>query len=403
MGPTGVVAVMRASVMGQVGAVWPVGAPFASVGSLADSWWLVTRRGARSYRRGVLYGRHQECAAVDRLLRTAREGHSGVLVLRGEAGLGKSALLAYAAGRARGMTMLRAAGVEAEVELPFAALHQLLRPLLDRLGQLPAPQAAALQAAFGLAPARADRGLGGGHMGDRFLLSVGVLSLLADAAEQRPLVCLLDDAHWLDQASADALVFAARRLGAEGIGLLFAARDVELRGFDAPGLPELRLSGLDSTAAARLLADAAPSAPAAGVRDQLLAAAGGNPLALLELPAALSAAQLAARAPLPDPLPVGIGVERAFAERAGRLPAAARTMLLLAAADDTGEAATVWRAAQGLGLDAGPLGHLPGGHVRRTPRRPPGPRRRPRRSGAGRPAGLAPCVRRDRPRRRGSR
>src|SRR5215468_2821610 len=356
MGPTGVVAVMRASVMGQVGAVWPVGAPFASVGSLADSWWLVTRRGARSYRRGVLYGRHQECAAVDRLLQAAREGHSGVLVLRGEAGVGKSALLAYAAGRARGMTVLRAAGVEAEVELPFAALHQLLRPLLDRLGHLPAPQAAALQAAFGLAPAPADRGLGGGHMGDRFLLSVGVLSLLADAAEQRPLVCLLDDAHWLDQASADALVFAARRLGAEGIGLLFAARDAELRGFDAPGLPELRLSGLDSTAAARLLADAAPSAPAAGVRDQLLAAAGGNPLALLELPAALSAVQLAARAPLPDPLPVGIGVERAFAERAGRLPAAARTMLLLAAADDTGEAGMVLRAAGGLGLDASALG-----------------------------------------------
>src|SRR5215831_4465873 len=362
---------------------------------------VVTGRWA-GYRRGVLYGRRQECAAVDRLLQAVREGRSGVLVLRGEAGVGKSALLAYAGDRAVGVTVLRAAGVEAEVELPFAALHQLLRSLLGRLGRLPAPQAGALQAAFGLAAAPGhDRE--GGRPGDRFLLSVGVLSLLADAAEQRPLVCLLDDAHWLDRASADALVFAARRLGAEGIGLLFAARDVELRGFDAPGLPELRLSGLDSTAAAGLLADAVPSAPAAQVRDRLLTAAGGNPLALLELPAALSAAQLAGRAALPDPLPVGAGVERAFAERASRLPAAARTMLLLAAADDTGEAATVWRAAQGLGLDAGPLGHLPGGHVRRTPRRPPGPRRRPRRSGAGRPAGLAPCVRRDRPRRRGSR
>src|SRR5262249_48879698 len=154
--------------------------------------------------------------------------------------------------------------------------------------------------------------------------SVGVLSLLADAAEQRPLVCLLDDAHWLDQASADALVFAGRRLGAEGVGMLFAARDAELRGFDASGLPELRVGGLDAAAAAGLRADAAPSAPAAGVRDRLLAAAGGNPLALLELPAALSSAQLAGRAPLPDPLPVGAGVERAFAERAGRLPAGAR-------------------------------------------------------------------------------
>ena len=302
---------------------------------------------------------------VDRLLQAAREGHSGVLVLRGEAGVGKSALLAWAAERAAdvagGMTVLRAGGVESEVQLPFAALHQLLRPLLDRLGRLPAVQAAALRTAFGLAgpPGGRDPSAerAGGRLGDRFLLSVGVLSLLADAAEQRPLVCLVDDAHWLDRASADALVFAARRLGAEGIGLVFAARDAEPRGFDAPGLPELRLGGLDSGAAARLLADAARAAPAAGVAAQLLVAAGGNPLALLELPAALSAAQLAGRSPLPDPLPVGAGVQRAFAERAGRLPAAARIMLLLlAAADDTGEAATVWRAAGGLGLDAGALG-----------------------------------------------
>src|SRR5215510_5911301 len=252
---------------------------------VTSEWWLAGRAG---YRQGVLHGRHQECAAVDRLLQAARQGRSEVLVLRGEAGVGKSALLAYAAGRARGMMVLRAAGVEAEVELPFAALHQLLRPLLERLDRLPAPQAAALQAAFGLAAAPGGHDRGGEHVGDRFLLSVGVLSLLADAAEQRPLVCLLDDANWLDQASADALVFAGRRLGAEGIGLLFAARDAEPRRFDAPGLRELRLGGLDGTAAARLLADAVPSAPAAQVRDRLLSAAGGNPLALLELPAALS-------------------------------------------------------------------------------------------------------------------
>src|SRR5262245_39747828 len=210
------------------------------------------------------------------------------------------------------MTVLRAGGVEAEVELPFAALHQLLRPLLGGLGRLPSPQAAALEAAFGIAPA-GDRDLGGERLGDRFLLSVGVLSLLADAAEQRPLACLLDDAHWLDQASADAMGFTARQLGAEGIGLLFAARDPEPRGFDAPGLPQRRLGGLDGSAAAELLAAAAPAAPAPGVRDRLLAAAGGNPLALLELPTALSPAQLAGRAPLPEPLPVGAGVERAFA------------------------------------------------------------------------------------------
>src|SRR5262245_27575109 len=330
---------------------------------VTGEWWLAGRAG---YRQGGLHGRHQECAAVARLLQAARQGRSEVLVLRGEAGVGKSALLAYAAGRARGMMVLRAAGVEAEVELPFAALHQLLRPLLERLDRLPAPQAAALQAAFGLAAAPGGHDRGGEHVGDRFRLSVGVLSLLAEAAEQRPLVCLLDDSNWLDQASADALVFAGRRLVAEGIGLLFAARDAEPRRFDAPGLPELRLGGLDGTAAARLLADAVPSAPAAQVRDRLLSAAGGNPLALLELPAALSAAQLAGRAPLPDPLPVGAGVERAFAERAGRLPAAARTMLLLLAADDTEEAATVLRAAHGLGLDAGALGPAEAGRLVRA-------------------------------------
>src|SRR5262249_56717148 len=150
-------------------------------------------------------GGRQEWGAVDRLLQAARQGRSEVLVLRGEAGVGKSALLAYAAGRARGMMVLRAAGVEAEVELPFAALHQLLRPLLERLDRLPAPQAAALQAAFGLAAAPGGHDRGGEHVGDRFLLSVGVLSLLADAAGQRPLVCLLDDANRLDQAAAGRL------------------------------------------------------------------------------------------------------------------------------------------------------------------------------------------------------
>src|SRR5262245_50994654 len=312
------------------------------------------RLGCLGYFQGVLYGRREECAAIDRLLEAAREGQSGVLVLRGEAGVGKSALLACTAERAEGMTLLRAGGVEAEVELAFAALHQLLRPLLDRLGRVPSPQAAALEAAFGIAPA-GGRDLRGDRLGDRFLLSVGVLSLLAEAAEECPLVCLLDDAHWLDQASADAMVFTARRLGAEGIVLLFAVRDPEPRGFDAPGLPQLRLGGLDSHAAAELLAAAAPAPPAPEVGDRLLAAAGGNPLALLELPSALGPAQLAGRAPLPEPLPVGAGVEHAFAERIGRLPVPARTILLLAAADDTGEAATVWRAAGGLGLDAGAL------------------------------------------------
>jgi DNA-binding NarL/FixJ family response regulator len=297
----------------------------------------------------VLYGRTAECAAVDRLLEDARSGRSGVLVLRGEAGVGKSTLLGYAAERAadgpEGMAVLRAAGIESEVELPFATLHQLLRPLLDRVGRLPEPQAAALNGTFGLAATPSDR----------FLLSVGVLSLLAEAAEERPLVCLLDDAQWLDQASADALVFVARRLAAEGVVLLFAARDPEVRRFDAAGLPELQLTGLEDAAAADLLA-ARPGAMAAEVRDRLLRAAAGNPLALVELPAMLEPAQLAGRAPLPDPLPVGARVERAFADRIQRLPPATRAALLVVAADDTGEVATVLRAGRLLELDGLALG-----------------------------------------------
>jgi AAA ATPase domain len=301
------------------------------------------------YCQAVLYGRTAECAAVDRLLEDARSGRSGVLVLRGEAGVGKSTLLGYAAERAKGgpagMTVLRAAGVESEVELPFATLHQLLRPLLDRVGRLPEPQAAALHGTFGMAATPSDR----------FLLSVGVLSLLAEAAEERPLVCLLDDAQWLDQASADALVFVARRLAAEGIVLLFAARDPEVRRFDAAGLPELQLAGLEDAAAADLLA-ARSQAMAAAVRDRLLRAAAGNPLALVELPAMLEPAQLDGRAPLPDPLPVGARVERAFADRIERLPPATQATLLVVAADDTGEVATALRAGRLLELDGLALG-----------------------------------------------
>jgi len=297
----------------------------------------------------VLYGRQAECAAVDRLLEAARSGRSGVLVLRGEAGIGKSSLLAYAAERAQGapegMLVLRASGVESEVELPFATLHQLLRPLLDRVAHLPAPQAEALNGTFGMATTPSDR----------FLLSVGVLSLLAEAAEERPLVCLLDDAQWLDQASADTLVFVARRLAADGIVLLFAARDPEVRRFDAAGLPELQLAGLDAGAAADLLT-ARSGRLADPVRDRLLQVAGGNPLALVELPAMLDPAQLAGRAPLPDPLPVGVRVERAFADRVRRLPETTRTALLVVAADDTGEMATVVRAGERLGLEARALG-----------------------------------------------
>jgi DNA-binding CsgD family transcriptional regulator len=311
----------------------------------------------------MLYGRRTECDALDRLLADARRSRSGVLVVRGEAGVGKSALLDHAAGRAEGMTVLRAAGVESEAELPFAALHQLLRPVLGLAGRLPGHQAAALAGALGLEPTGerdAERGSGGlkprppdGR--DRFLVSVAVLSLLAEAADGRPVLGLVDEAQWLDRSSAEALGFAARRLEAEGVVLLFAARDGDPREFPADGLPELRLDGLDPEAAAALLAAAAGADLPAAVVGPLVERTGGNPLALLELPGALDAGQLAGRAPLEDVLPLTARLERTFGERVRRLPEEARTLLLVAAAETTGDPATVLRAGARLGVDAGAL------------------------------------------------
>src|SRR5262245_35384198 len=183
----------------------------------------------------MLVGRSGETSSIDRLLAGARAGQSGVLVVRGEAGVGKSALLEQAVGRADGFAVLRAVGIESESELAFAALHQLLRPLLGLLDRLPDPQAAALRSAFALSDEHVDR---------RFHVSLGVLGLLSEAAEERPLICVVDDAQWLDQPSADALVFAARRLDADPVVLLFGARDDPVREFAAPGLPELRPGAL---------------------------------------------------------------------------------------------------------------------------------------------------------------
>jgi hypothetical protein len=232
-----------------------------------------------------------------------------VLVMRGEAGIGKHTLLQDAAEHADGFRLLRGGGVESEVELPFAGLHQLLRPILDRLDRLPVPQANALRGAFGLVDAQASR----------FLVELGVLSLLALVAAERPLLCLIAQARWLDPASADALVFVARRLSTERVVLLFAARDDDVRRFDAPGLPELRLGGLDARAAGQLL-DAHAGTLAPEVRGRLIEEAGGNPLALLELPATLSGAQLAGSEPLPGRLPLDPRLQQAFLERVGRLP-----------------------------------------------------------------------------------
>jgi len=290
----------------------------------------------------MLYGRRVEAAAVERLVAGARSSQSGALLVRGEPGVGKSALLAHAEEQATDMRVLRSVGIEAESELAFAGLHQLLHPVLDRVDRLPAPQLAALGGALGLRHA---------SVGDRFLVGVGVLSLLAEAAEEAPLLAVIDDAHWLDQPSADALTFAARRLEAEGVVLLFAALEGGVRQFEAPGLAELTLRGLDRKPANELLAERVRSPLAPAVRNRLVESSGGNPLALIELPTLLSDAQLAGREALPDPLPESAEMEWAFSERARRLPPTAQTLLLLVSADDSGRLATVMDAAAMLGVE----------------------------------------------------
>jgi DNA-binding CsgD family transcriptional regulator len=291
----------------------------------------------------MLYGRDAERSRIDDLLEAARKGQSGVLVLRGESGVGKSSLLEDARERAGDMLVLSGSGIESEAPLPFAALHQVIRPILGHVDSLPEPQAAALRGALGLAS-------GGGE--DRFRVSLATLSLLADAAEERPLLCLVDDAHWLDDASADALVFVARRLEAEGIVMLFAAREGELRQFEAPGVPTLHLDGLDQAAAGALLDRRAGPALSSTVRDRLLVETEGNPLALLELSSGLSEAQLAGAEAVPEHIPVSARIERTFLARVHRLPEETQTLLLVAAADDSGDLATVLRAAAQLGVSA---------------------------------------------------
>jgi DNA-binding CsgD family transcriptional regulator len=295
----------------------------------------------------MLHGRQSECTRIDELLDAARAGRSGTLVLRGEAGIGKSALLRYAAERATGMRILRCIGTESESEFAFAAVHQLLHPVHDLIDAIPDRPRAALRGAFGLGPPTGD--------GDRFLISLAVLSVLAEAAEERPLLCLVDDAHWLDGGSAGALTFVARRLDAEGIAILFAARDHDAASFDAPGLPDLVLSGLPPDAAGALLAERSTVDMPVAVRDRLVASTAGNPLALLELPAALSAAQLAGAEDLPHRLPVGPDVEQVFLDRVRRESADTQTLLLIAAAHETGDLDVVLRAAAGLGVDGSAL------------------------------------------------
>jgi DNA-binding CsgD family transcriptional regulator len=290
-------------------------------------------------------GRHQERAVLERLIAGARAGRAGALVVAGEAGIGKSTLLEQAAaGAGAGLRVLRAVGVESEMELAFAAAHQLCAPLLEHAERLAPPQREALEVAFGLVRGRAP---------DRFLVGLALLSLLAEAAEERPLLCLLDDAQWLDQASAEALAFVARRLLAERVALVFALREPERARASLSGLAELRVGPLTDEQARRLLGRALAGPLEARVRDRLVGEGQGNPLALLELGGGLSAAERAGRARLPEPLPLGGRLGQSFLRWLSGLARPVRELLLLlAAAEPAGEPALIWRAAARLGLGA---------------------------------------------------
>ena len=292
-------------------------------------------------RAAELLGRRRECAALDRLVTDVRAGSSRALVLRGEAGVGKTALLDYLAGSASGCAITRAAGVQSEMELAFAGLQQLCGPVLARLEDLPGPQRDALGTAFGLCEGAAP---------DRFLVGLAVLSLLSHAAEERPAVWIVDDAQWLDAASAQALAFVARRLGAESVGLVLAVREpATARYFD--GLAELLVQGLADVDAQELLEAAVAGPLDPGVRDRLVAETRGNPLALLELPRGRSLAELAGGFGLADGPSLSGQIEERYCERWAALPPAARLLLLLAAADPVGDPLLVRRAAADLGVD----------------------------------------------------
>src|SRR4051812_33089962 len=298
--------------------------------------------GSTAPREPMLHGRRDECAVLERLLEGARVGHSGVLVLKGEPGVGKTALLEYALGSASDLRWIRAAGVESEMELAFAALHQLCVPLLDRLDRLPGPQHDALTTAFGLSE---------GAVPDRFFVGLATLGLLSEAAEERPLVCVVDDAQWLDRASAQALAFVGRRLRAEPVVMLFGAREPSE---EFAGLPKLVVGGLSDRPARDLLASVIPGRLDERVADQIVAETRGNPLALLELPRDLSAAQLAGGFGLPGAASLAGRIEESFQRRLQTLPEDTQRLLLVAAAEPLGNPALLQRAATVLGI-VGPV------------------------------------------------
>lgn len=293
-------------------------------------------RGARE----ALRGRTRHCEALDEVLTTVQGGLGAVLVLRGEAGAGKTALLDHLTTRAARCRITDVAGMESEMELAFAGLHHLCRPFLNRLDRLPAPQHDALTTAFGLSA---------GPPPDRFLVGLATLSLLADVGTDLPLVCVVDDAQWLDEVSLQTLAFVARRLGADPVAMVFAVREPDLP-HELRGLPELTVEGLAEADARALLDSAFPSRLDARVRDRIVAETGGNPLALLELPRALTTAELAGGFERPDTRPLAGQLEAGFLRIIRSLPAATRQLLVLAAAEPVGDPSVLGRAADRLGV-----------------------------------------------------
>jgi DNA-binding CsgD family transcriptional regulator len=289
----------------------------------------------------VFLGRAGERAVLDRLLETVRRGHSAVLVIRGEAGIGKTALVRYIARQAAGFRVAQIAGVEAEMELPFAGLHRLCSPMLSRLGALPDPQQNALRVAFGLSSGEAP---------DRFLAALAALTLLAEVAEERPLLCLVDDAHWLDGTTLQVLGFIARRLLAESVALVFTVREASDER-ELADLPEMSLGGLQDDDARALLAAVIPGALDDRVRDRLLAETRGSPLAIVELSRGRRAGELAGGFVLPGTGTLPSRIEDHYRQRIAALPEATQRLIVLAAADPVGDATLLWRAAATLGVE----------------------------------------------------
>ncbi|WP_240197405.1 AAA family ATPase, partial [Nonomuraea lactucae] len=296
--------------------------------------------------RSLLVGREAEKRRLDALIGAARDGHGGALVLRGEPGIGKTALLGHACDAASGFQVMRASGAEFEMELPFAALHQLCAPVLGRLAALPQGHRKALEVAFGL-----DAGIP-----DPFLVGIATLGLLVESVCEQPLLCVVDDAQWLDDSSAKALAFLARRVSAERMAVIFAVREPS-RLPELDLLPGLTVEGLSEADARALLAAEIRAPLDRRVRDRILAEARGNPLALLELPRSTGLAGMAGGFALPAASPLSSRIEQSFQARLERLPEQTRLLLIVAAADPLGDPALLWRAAELLELDvtgAGP-------------------------------------------------